>query len=98
MTLVPPIPKVEIGHRQPGKLWPMLRKQHESCWITVWKWAKQDRIDNAEHGAICANAQSQRKDGNSCKSRIVFQSPKRVQKILCKGSHRRPPDSGHANS
>src|SRR5580658_2680604 len=56
MALVPPVSIIEIGQGQLGKLRPMFRKCNQVLRITIRERTEQDRIDNAEHRAICANS------------------------------------------
>src|SRR5260370_24376446 len=90
-ALVAPVLISKVGQRQPGELRPVLRKQYQSFWITIWKRAEQDRVDHAEHGGIGANAQCQRKHSYHHKPRTILQSSKRITEIHRQGIPRWAP-------
>jgi hypothetical protein len=59
-----------------------IRKRHRrNLFPEKWKWSQQNRIDDAEDGAVHANAQSERNDRHRTESRTLAQHSKGTSQI-----------------
>ena len=60
----------------------MLRDD-KSLGIPVRERSKKDAVDDAEDGRVCADAESERENGDSGEARAALQHAERVTKIAC---------------
>jgi hypothetical protein len=56
--------------------------------LTVRKRAQQNAVDEAEHGCVEANSESQRQDDHHCKARSAQQCAQGITNILNQRVHR----------
>ena len=47
-----------------------------------WEFFKQQRVDHAEYGRVCSDANRQRQDGHNTEARVSFQPAQGITQIL----------------
>jgi hypothetical protein len=64
--------------------------KEESVSLAIGERSEEHTVDDAEHGDVCADAESEREDGCERKPRRLDQDPDRVADISHQAIHQAP--------
>ena len=96
MILIAPVREVgeRGGHLKPPALRDGLPHLHQSAGLLERKRAEQQRIDHAEDGAVGADAERERDDGDQREAGILQQRAQAVAQVLPECVHRFTSEEG----